>query len=137
MRPDRRLLSGPILLTPTRNAVGDALIAQVGANGQIKFYAGTPPANVNTALGANTLLGTLACSATFAPAASGGQVVVNPITDDSAADATGAAAFYRVFKSGGHHRRYPGSGRNQRRGRPPQQLECRGVAVSSGSRRWC
>ena len=43
----------------------------------------------------------LTCNATFAPAASGGVLTLNAITQDSAADATGTATHFRLFKSDG------------------------------------
>jgi hypothetical protein len=85
--------------TALKNARADAISSQVGSNGKIRIYAGTVPADANAALSSNTLLAELACSATFAAAASGGVLTVNTITQDTSADATGTATFFRVLKS--------------------------------------
>lgn len=85
--------------TAVKNARADAISTQVGSNGKIRIYSGTVPADANAALSSNTLLAELACSATFAAAASGGVLTVNTITQDSAADATGTASFFRILKS--------------------------------------
>jgi hypothetical protein len=86
------------------NAVVDAMLDAIttcaGTSALIKFYTGTMPLN-NGSLSGNTLLGTLTCSATFAPASSGRVLTVNTITQDSSADATGTATWARVEKSDG------------------------------------
>lgn len=89
--------------TTLRNNMLDQISTAVGASGLIRIYdatGGTPP-NVGTALGSQVLLAELTCSATFAAGASGGTLTVNSITQDSAANATGTAAFFRVTTSGG------------------------------------
>lgn len=68
-------------------------------SGKLKIYSSTVPATADTALGAQVLLGTLPLSATSAPGASNGVLTFNAITDDSSADATGTATFYRLTKS--------------------------------------
>jgi hypothetical protein len=85
----------------TRNAMGDALIADLGASPLVKVYDGSQPAGPGTAITTQTLLGTLTCSATPAPATSNGVITFNAITQDSSADATGTAAWYRLTTSGG------------------------------------
>ena len=82
-----------------RNAECDATVAQCN-NGSIRLYTGTRPATADTALSGNTLLVTCACSATAAPAASGGVATFNAITS-AAAVATGTATFFRAMKSDG------------------------------------
>lgn len=83
-----------------RNAQADNLARALDA-GFVKIYAGTMPADVDTALSGNTLLGTLGINATSAPAAVSGTLTFNAITDDSSADATGIATFYRTYQSDG------------------------------------
>lgn len=67
---------------------------------EIKIYAGTVPTDADTALSGNTLLGTLTFSNPAFEAATddnpGATVDADTITDDSSADATGTASFYRV-----------------------------------------
>ncbi len=85
----------------TRNALGDALIAALGASPLLDIYDGAQPAGPGTAITTQNKLGTLTCSATTAPATSGGVVTFNAITQDGSADATGTAAWYRLKTSGG------------------------------------
>lgn len=87
------------LTTSVRNARLDAITTAIGASGLIKIYTASQPADANTAVSGQTLLGTLTCNATFAPSASGGVLTLNSITQDSSADATGTAAWFRMLKS--------------------------------------
>jgi hypothetical protein len=89
------------LQTTRRNAMLDGITTDVGASGLLKIYDGTQPATIATALGAQVLLAQLTCSATFAPAASGGVLTANAITQDASADATGTASWYSLQTSGG------------------------------------
>ncbi len=84
----------------SRNAVGDSITAQLGATPVLRFYSGTAPATVGTALSGNTLLAELPCSATPAPAAASGVVTFSAITTTNAV-ATGTASFFRIYKSDG------------------------------------
>lgn len=88
------------ITTARANALLDAYGARFN-NGQLKVYAGAVPANADAALGAATLLGTLAFSATAFGAAAARSMAANAITQDSAADATATATFYRAFESDG------------------------------------
>ena len=81
-----------------RNAKLDEITTAVGTSGLLRIYDGTRPA---TGGAATTLLAELACSATFAPAASGGVLTANAISDDTDAAATGTATWFRVTTSGG------------------------------------
>lgn len=71
------------------------------ATGSLRIYDGTPPASANAALSANTLLANCPLNATFAPAASGGVLTANAISNDASADATGTASFFRLLKTDG------------------------------------
>jgi len=84
-----------------RNAFNDAITSAVGSSGTIKMYSGSVPATVATALGAQVLLATLPCSATFAAASSGGVLTLNAISNDTSADAAGTGSFFRICTSGG------------------------------------
>lgn len=79
-----------------RNARLDAITTAAGANATLKFYTATRPA---TGAAATTLLGTVTCNATFAPAASGGVLTLNAITGANAV-ATGTATWARLASSG-------------------------------------
>ncbi len=83
--------------TAIRNAMLDSITTAVGASGLLRIYSGTRPA---TGGAATTLLAQLTCNATFAPSASGGVLTLNSITQDSSADATGTASWFRLLTIG-------------------------------------
>jgi hypothetical protein len=87
------------LPTAVRNARLDAITTYAGSSPIIRIYSGTAPATANTALSGNTVLAELACSSALAPGASSGVLTLSTITQDSSADATGTASFYRWLKS--------------------------------------
>lgn len=83
--------------TTLRNAMLDEITAAAGSNALLRIYSGTRPATGGTP---TTLLAELTCNATFAPAASGGVLTLNSITQDSSANATGTATWFRIVTSG-------------------------------------
>lgn len=85
--------------TGARNAANDAVTALVNG-GRIEIRTGSPPTNVNDA-STGTLLATLTLNATAAGASSGGVATFNAITNDTAADASGDAGYFRIYASGG------------------------------------
>lgn len=87
--------------TALRNAQQDAITTFAGNSGLLRIYAGTQPTDPQTAISAQTLLGQLTMNATSFSAASGGVLTANAITQDSSADATNTASFFRLFKSDG------------------------------------
>jgi len=82
------------------NAEADALSALLNT-GYLRIYDGTQAADADTAVGAQVLLAELRFSATAAPGAVAGVITFNAITDDTAANATGTATWYRCLKSDG------------------------------------
>lgn len=84
--------------TTVRNAMLDAITTAIGSNGLLRIYDGSRPASGGTA---TTKLAELALSATAAPGASSGVLTLSTITQDSSADATGTATWFRVTTSGG------------------------------------
>jgi hypothetical protein len=90
----------PKLSNAAANAAADAVCA-LANSGLLKIYDGSQPANADTAVSTQTLLATLTFGNPAFGAASGGVATANAITSDSAADATGTAAWFRVFKSDG------------------------------------
>lgn len=84
--------------TALRNARLDAITTAIGTSGLVRIYDGSRPASGGTA---TTLLAQLALSATAAAAASAGVLTLSAITQDSSADATGTATWFRVTTSGG------------------------------------
>src|SRR6185312_4607531 len=81
-----------------KNARLDAITAAIGASGFVDIYDGSQPASPDTAVTSQVKLAHLALSATFAPAASGGVLTANAISDDTDADATGTAAWCRFTR---------------------------------------
>ncbi len=86
--------------TPAVNAQADAL-SDLLDNGYLRIYDGTQPANANTAITTQVLLAELRFNATASPAASGGVLTMNSITQDSSANNTGTATWFRALKSDG------------------------------------
>ncbi len=81
-----------------RNNRADQITTFAAGSALLRIYSGTRPATGGTA---TTLLAELTCNATFAPAASGGVLTLNAITQDSSANATGTATWFRIVKSDG------------------------------------
>ncbi len=88
-----------------RNALADSLASLIDAGdgpGTITFYTGPQPANVNTAVDGQLLLGVLTCSYPVADRAIAGVLAFNAIAEDSAAAASGKAAWARIADSNGN-----------------------------------
>lgn len=111
------MTANPFLADNAAEAMCNALAA-LANSGTLKIYTGSQPTDANTAVGAQTLLGTLTFGATaFGSAASSGTggtnrkstATANTITGDTSADATGTAAWFRVLKSNGTTVVYDGS----------------------------
>jgi hypothetical protein len=82
-----------------RSAMLTTLISPSNS-GKLRIYAGTRPANSDTSIGGATLLAELTMNATsFTESA--GVLTANAITSDSSADATGTAAWARLWQSDG------------------------------------
>jgi hypothetical protein len=81
-----------------RNAMMDAITTRAGASALLRIYDGSRPATGGTA---TTLLAELTCNATFAAGAASGVLTLNAITQDSSANATGTATWFRIVKSDG------------------------------------
>lgn len=87
------------ITTANRNRAADPVTAR-GNGGSLRIYSGTPPADANAALSGNTLLATLAMSATAFAAAVSGVAAANTITPATAA-AAGRPSFARLLESDG------------------------------------
>ena len=81
----------------TRNAQQNGLITYAGSNALINIYAGSQPANANTAISGQTLLVTLTVSGSFGTD-SNGTITLSTVTNGTAV-ATGTASFFRITKS--------------------------------------
>ena len=87
-----------------KNAQQNAITTTLGASALLNIYSGTQPASPDTAITSQVLLATLTCNATFAPAASGGVLTLNAISNGTGtAGAAGGttATWYRLTTSGG------------------------------------
>lgn len=81
-----------------RNAMLDAITTGAGGSALLRIYDGSRPATGGTA---TTLLAELTCNATFAAGAASGVLTLNAITQDSSANATGTATWFRIVQSNG------------------------------------
>jgi hypothetical protein len=88
------------LSTASQNAEVNALVA-LANTGYIRIYDGVQPANANTAVSTQVLLAELRFGATAFGASSSGTATANAITDDSSANNTGTASWFRVLESNG------------------------------------
>lgn len=82
------------------NPQADAL-SDLADNGYLRIYDGSQPATADTAISTQTLLAELRFNATAAPAASNGVLTFNAITQDSSANNTGTASWFRALASDG------------------------------------
>jgi hypothetical protein len=83
----------------TRNAQQNGLITYAGSGALINIYAGSQPANANTAISGQTLLVTLTVSGSFGTD-SNGTITLSSVADGVAV-ATGTASFFRITQSNG------------------------------------
>ena len=83
----------------TRNAQQNGLITYAGSGALINIYAGSQPANANTAISGQTLLVTLTVSGSFGTD-SNGTITLSTVTNGTAV-ATGTASFFRITQSNG------------------------------------
>lgn len=84
-----------------RNNRADEITNALGNGALLRIYGGSVPLDVSASLGSATLLAELTCGTPFASSAAGGALVLNAITQDSSANATGTASFFRLATSGG------------------------------------
>lgn len=87
--------------TAALNAYLNTLNTTIGSGGFLRFYTTAQPTNADTALGAQVLLASLPLSASPFAAAGSHAVTANAITTDTAADATGTAAWASFVTSAG------------------------------------
>lgn len=87
--------------TAARNAAADAIVDLLDAGagaGYVEIRTGSQPATPGDAA-TGTLLATLTCSDPAFGAASSGTATASAITDDTSADATGTAGWFRGYDS--------------------------------------
>jgi len=83
----------------TRDAQQQGLITYAGSGSIINIYAGSQPANANTAISGQTLLVQLVVSGSFGTD-SNGTITLGSVTNGTAVG-TGTASFFRITKSDG------------------------------------
>lgn len=81
-----------------RDAMLDAITTHAGNAALLRIYDGSRPATAGTA---TTLLAELTCGTPFAAAAVNGVLTLGAITQDSSANATGTATWFRIVKADG------------------------------------
>lgn len=84
--------------TTLRNTMLDAITTAAGNAALLRIYDGSRPSTGGTA---TTLLAELTCGTPFAAGASSGVLTLGSITQDSSANATGTATWFRIVTSGG------------------------------------
>jgi len=85
-----------LMVNAEADAIGNALDL-----GWIRIYDGAQPTDADTAVGAQAILAELRFGADAFPAAVAGLLTANAITSDTSANATGTAAWARIFASNG------------------------------------
>lgn len=96
------------LSTAVRNARLDAIETTIGTSPIMKIRSGAQPANCGTA-DSGTVLATLTLPSDWMSNASGGAKALSGTWQDTSADATGTAAHFRIYDSGGSTCHYQGS----------------------------
>jgi hypothetical protein len=86
--------------TLVRNAILDAIEATVGAAPLLRIYSGSAPASPATAA-SGTLLAEATLPSDWMAAASGGTKSKSGTWEDTSANATGIAGYYRILDSTG------------------------------------
>lgn len=86
--------------TTLRNAQLDQIETTIGTSPILKIRTGAQPANCGTA-DAGTVLATITLPSDWMAAASGGSKAKLGTWEDVSADATGTAAHFRIYDSGG------------------------------------
>lgn len=88
------------LSVSVRNARLDAIETTIGTSAILKIRSGAQPADCATA-DAGTVLATLTLPSDWLAAASSGSKAKSGTWQDTSADATGTAAHFRIYDSGG------------------------------------
>jgi len=86
--------------TSVRNARLDAIETTISTSAIMKIRTGAAPADCGTA-DSGTVLATLSLPSDWLAAASGGSKAKSGTWQDASADATGTAAHFRIYDSGG------------------------------------
>jgi hypothetical protein len=88
------------LSVAVRNARLDSIESTIGTSAILKIRSGAPPATCATA-DSGTVLATLTLPSDWMAAASSGAKALSGTWQDTSADASGTAAHFRIYDSGG------------------------------------
>ena len=83
-----------------RNAMGQALVTEMGTGAVVNFYSGSIPSTTGGAITSQTLIATCALSS-VAGSVSAGAVTFSAVSDDISADATATIGFGRILNGSG------------------------------------
>lgn len=86
--------------TTTRNAMLDAIESDAGTAAVLKILSGSVPANCGT-VNSGTVLATMTLPSDWMNAASSGTKTLLGTWEDTSADASGTAGYFRIYKSDG------------------------------------
>jgi hypothetical protein len=109
------------------NAAVDAMAALLNS-GYLRIYDGSQPSTADTAVSTQTLLAELRFGASAFGAGSAGVAAAAAITQDTSANASGTATWYRALKSDGTSAVHDGSV-----GTSSANLVMNSVAISAGA----
>jgi hypothetical protein len=84
-------------------------LAVLANNGYLRIYNGVQPVSADTPISSQTLLSELRLSPTAFGSAIGGVLTANTIVDDTSANNTGTATWFRILKSDGSTVLFDGS----------------------------
>lgn len=88
------------LSTAVRNARLDVIESTIGTSAILRIRTGAAPTNCGTA-DSGTVLAEITCPSDWMAAASGGSKALSGSWQDASANATGTAAHFRLYDSGG------------------------------------
>src|SRR3954470_18794802 len=94
------MANNPKRTAAVANAAADACTAFANS-GKLRIYDGAQPASASVAVSTQTMLAELTMNATAFASAVAGVATANAITQDSSADASGTATWFRLFASNG------------------------------------
>lgn len=83
-----------------RNARLDAIESTIGASALLRIYDGAVPADCAAGIGGSNLLVAMALPADWMNAASGGSKTKSGTWEDTSADNTGTASYFRIYDNG-------------------------------------
>lgn len=82
-----------------RSTRADTITTRAGNAALLRIYDGTRAADADTAITTQTLLAELTCGTPFAAGATDGVLTAGSITNDSSANASGTATWFRLVSA--------------------------------------